>query len=241
MLDVSTTALAAIAAAVLLGSLVQGVVGIGLGLVAAPVTALVAPELMPGTVLLLVTTYPLITLSREREDVDWRGIGWALPTRVVGTGVGVVTVAAVDDAQLGVAVGLMVLLAVLLTARAVVVPVNRRTLAAAGFVSGIAGTATSIGGPPFALLLQHRPARQIRTTLAVYFLVGSLLSLTGLLLAGELLWVQLQVALVMVPLLLIGTALTSVLRPRLRPELVRPLVLVICAASATVLLVRSLA
>lgn len=159
MLDVATGPLLAIALAVLVGSLVQGVVGIGLGLVAAPVMTLVAPQLMPGTMLLLVSTYPLITLAREREDIDWRSIGWTFPTRVVGTAVGVALVAVADDRQLGIAVGLMVLLAVLLSARTVAVPVNRGTLSLAGLVSGVTGTTSSIGGPPFALLLSHRPPR----------------------------------------------------------------------------------
>ena len=36
----------------------------------------------------------------------------------------------------------------------------------------ITGTATSIGGPPMAILYQHQPPKTIRTTLAVYFLAG---------------------------------------------------------------------
>lgn len=241
MLDVAATSLVAIALAVLVGSLVQGVVGLGLGLVAAPVMTLVEPGLMPGTMLMLVSTYPLITLARERDDIDWRSIGWTFPTRLVGTAVGVGLVAVADDRQLGVAVGVMVLLAVLLSARTVRVPVNRGSLSAAGFVSGITGTTSSIGGPPFALLISHRPPRQLRTTLAVYFCLGSGMSLVGLSVTGQLGWQQVQVAALMVPVLLLGTALTGVLRRGLRPGVVRPLVLVVCGASALVLLVRSLA
>ena len=68
-------------------------------------------------------------------------------------------------------------------------PLYRRM---AGFIGGITGTATSIGGPPFALLYQHRPAQQIRTTMAVYFLIGAALSLVGLVIAGDLTGAQLQ-------------------------------------------------
>ena len=108
----------------------QGTIGIGLGMIAAPVVVLLAPELMPGTMVVLVAILPLLTLVGERADIDWRGLGWSLPSRLVGTAGGVWLVATTDDRVLGVAVGVMVLVAVALTVRAVVVPINRGTLAA---------------------------------------------------------------------------------------------------------------
>ena len=59
-------------------------------------------------------------------------------------------------------------------------PINRGTLLPAGLLSGFAGTATSIGGPPLALLYQHSDRPGVRTTLAVYFTTGAAISLTGL-------------------------------------------------------------
>jgi uncharacterized membrane protein YfcA len=238
--ELGVVAAVAVVTALVVGAFVQSTVGIGLGLVAAPVVTLAAPSLMPGGMLMVVVLLPLVTLARERDDIDWSGLGWAFPARVVGTAVGVWVVASVDDRQLGVAVGAMVLAAVLLTWRTVVVPVNRGTLSAAGFVSGVTGTASSIGGPPLALLLQHRAPRQIRTTLAVYFLAGSLLSLAGLLVAGELTREELAFAATAVPALVVGFALSGPLRRRLPEHVVRPLVLLVSGASAVVLLVRSL-
>jgi hypothetical protein len=137
-------------------------------------------------------------------------------------------------------VGVMVLVSVLLTARAVVVPVNRRSLGVAGFTSGITGTSTSIGGPPMAILLQHRPPRQIRCTLAVYFLLGASLSLVFLGIAGQLDKTSFVLAAAYLPCLVVGFALSRPLRRVLPARYVRPLVLAVCAASALVLLVRSI-
>lgn len=239
MLGLDLWVVAVLAATLTLGAAVQGLVGLGLGLVAAPVVALVAPTLMPDLMLWLAAMLPLVTLARERDQVDWRGLGWALPARVPGTAVGVVCVAIFTDEQLGIAVALMVLLAVLLTARAVVVPVTGGTLVAAGFVSGVAGTTTSVGGPPLAVLYQHRPPGQIRCTLAVYFLAGALLSLAGLGLAGTLEVRDAVLALALVPALVLGFVASRVVRTRVRPGHVRPAVLAVCAASSVVLLVRS--
>jgi uncharacterized membrane protein YfcA len=230
----------AIALAILLGAAVQSVVGLGVGLVAAPVITLFEPALMPGTLLMLALVLPAVTLVHDHDDIDWPGLGWSLPARMLGTGIGVWVVTVFSDRQLGIAIGLMVLFMVLITWRVVEVPVTRGTLSAAGFVGGISGTATSIGGPPFALLYQHRPAPQIRSTMAVYFLIGAALSLAGLALSHHVTGSQVRGALVLLPALVLGVVVGALSRRHLPVHLVRPAVLMVSAFSALVLLVRSL-
>ncbi len=226
--------------AVFAGATVQGLVGLGIGLVAAPVTALVEPSLMPGVLLWLAAVMPLVTLAREHDAIDWPGLWWSLPSRIPGTAVGVALVASFSAGQLGVAVAVMVLAAVVLTVRTVNVPVTRSSLLVAGFVSGVTGTATSIGGPPMALLYQHRDPRQLRCTLAVYFLVGAVLSLAGLGLGGTLHGRELGVALVLCPVLGLGFLTSRLMHRRVDPVHLRSGVLAVCALGSLVLLVRSI-
>lgn len=232
--------MAVLAATLVVGATVQGLVGLGLGLVAAPVTALLEPSLMPGLLLWLAFLLPVVTLVREHDQIDWRGLSWALSARAPGTAVGVLLVGVFSVRSMGVAVGVMVLLSVLLTVHAVQIPVNRASLVVAGFVSGITGTATSIGGPPMAILYQHRSPRQIRTTLAVYFLLGAALSLVGLGLAGSLDVPTFLLAMLMVPCLLVGFTLSRLLHRVVPPRHIRPAVLWVCGLSSVVLLVKSL-
>jgi uncharacterized membrane protein YfcA len=237
---VDPTTYAVIAAAVLIGSVVQSAVGLGVGLVAAPVTALLEPALMPGALLMVALLMPCITLVHDHHDIDWRGLGWSLPARLPGTLVGIWVVTALTARELGIAIGLVVIVAVAATWRAIHVPVNRATLSAAGFTSGITGTATSIGGPPIAIVYQHRPAREIRTTMAVYFLVGAALSLVGLLLTRNLTSEQGLAAIELLPFLALGAVLGTQARRSLPAHVVRPAVLLVSSVSALVLLVRSL-
>jgi len=238
---VDPTTYAVIAAAVLIGSVVQSAVGLGVGLVAAPVTALLEPALMPGALLMVAALMPCMTLVFDHHDIDWRGLLWSLPARVPGTLVGVWVVTALSARELGIAIGVVVLLAVAVTWHAVTVPVNRATLSAAGFASGITGTATSIGGPPIAIVYQHRPAREIRTTMAVYFLVGASLSLAALLVTGDLTRDQAVASATLVPFLALGAGLGALARRSIPARIVRPAVLLVSSASALVLLVKSLA
>jgi uncharacterized protein len=233
-------AFALVALAVLLGSTVQAVVGLGIGLIAAPVITLFAPQLMPGVLISLALVLPCITLVHDHHDIDWHGLNWSLPSRVLGTALGVWVVATFSESQLGLFIGTMVLLASLVTWRAVTVPINRPSLSAAGFIGGVTGTATSIGGPPFALLYQHRPPTQIRTTMAVYFLVGAGISLVGLAISGDLELHQVAVAGLLLPAVGLGVLLGVPLRRRLPADVVRPAVLAVSAVSALVLIVRSL-
>lgn len=239
LLGLSLPVVVTVALALLAGATVQAMVGLGLGLVAAPVIALVEPTLVPELMLYLAATLPVLTLAGEREEIDWGGLAWSFPTRVVGTAVGALAVASLAPELLGALVAVMVLVAVALTWRTVVIPLRRSTLMTAGLVSGIAGTATSIGGPPLAILYQHRPPRQIRTTLAVYFLAGALLSVAGLAVAGQLHRHTALLAVCLLPCLIAGGLLGGLLRHRFPPDRVRATVLVVCAASAGALLVRS--
>jgi hypothetical protein len=237
---VDPTTYAVIAAAVVVGSTVQSAVGLGVGLVAAPVTALLEPTLMPGALLMVAVLMPCLTLIHDHHDIHWSGLSWSLPARVPGTLVGVWVVTELSDRELGIMIGLVVLIAVGVTWRAVVVPVNRATLSAAGFTSGITGTATSIGGPPIAIVYQHRPPREIRTTMAVYFLVGAALSLVALTVSGDLTGDQVVAALALLPFLAVGALVGTWARRSLPAHVVRPAVLVVSSASAVVLLVRSI-
>lgn len=224
---------------VLLGATIQGMVGLGLNLVSAPVVTMVAPSLMPELLLVLAVLLPLFTLARERDDIDWGGLGWVLSARVPGTALGVLFLALFSDRAVAIAVALMVLLAVLLTLRSVEVPVRPATLGTAGLLSGLAGTTTSIGGPPVAILYQHRPPEQIRATLAVLFTVGAGMSLVGIGLSGHLDTQVLPLALVLTPCLFVGAWAGRRLRGVFPENQMRYSVLAVCAAAAIVLLVRS--
>ena len=79
------TTYAVIAAAVLVGSVVQSAVGLGVGLVAAPVTALLEPELMPGALLMVAILMPCLTLVHDHHDIDWRGLAWSLPAAALSS------------------------------------------------------------------------------------------------------------------------------------------------------------
>ncbi|HET8618735.1 MAG TPA: sulfite exporter TauE/SafE family protein, partial [Acidimicrobiales bacterium] len=155
------------------GATVQGTLGFGANLLAVPVVALLEPAAVPATTAIIVFPLAAGMTVAERHHVDWRGVGWLLLGRLPGTVIGVAVVALVAPATLSVLTGLAVLVAVAVSVARATVPVTRPTTVAAGVASGAMGTATSIGGPPLALLYQHHEGPVLRSTLAVTFGVGT--------------------------------------------------------------------
>jgi uncharacterized membrane protein YfcA len=221
------------------GAYVQAVVGLGLGLLTAPVVALVEPSLVPVLPLWLALLISGLNLVDEHEHVDWRSTAWSLPARVPGTIVGAWLVASFTEAQIGVALAAMVLLAVVLTIRTVDVPLNPASLAVAGFVAGATGTATSVGGPPIALLYQRGVPEVVRATLSVFFFVGVIVSLTGLALTGSLHREPSLLALVLSPSVVVGYVVGRRTRSLVEGEVFRWAVLGVSTVSALALLVHS--
>jgi uncharacterized membrane protein YfcA len=232
-------AIAVLSVAVLLAAMVQGAVGIGFALVAAPAVTLVDTDLMPGLMILLGFLLPVLTFVREAARTRWRGLGWALGGRVPGTVLGVLVVATVDDQLLAVVVGVVVLAAVALTWYAVEVPETPATLSGAGLVSGVTGTAVSIDGPPVAIVLQHLSGPELRATMSAYFVGGGVLSVAGLAIGGELRAAQGATAAVLLPAVLVGFALSGPLRRHVDAGRTRAAVLGVCAVSALALLGRT--
>ncbi len=226
--------------AVLAGAAVQGSVGLGLGLVGAPVLALLDPTLVPATLLLVTSALPVLTSLRELQDVDWRGLGFALSGRLPGVLVGAWVVVTQPARTTAVVVAVVVLGAVVLSVTSWTARPTPRALLLAGVVSGVSGTATSVGGPPVALLYQHASGATLRSTMGLYFLAGSVLSGSVLALAGEIGLRDVRRALALLPFVLAGFLLSGPLRGRVDGALLRTCVLLLSAGGAVVLLLRTL-
>lgn len=197
----------AIAVVVLLGSWLQGSVGFGLGMLAAPILALLAPSLVPVTVLLLAMGMSVFNVVADRHGVDLRSLGIALVGRLPGTIAGAWLVARLPEREFAFVVATSVLLGVAFAARGWQPRPTAPNVVAAGALSGVMGTATSVGGPPMALVWSSDDGRRTRGTLSAFFLIGSIMSFVGLLAFGAVQGHQVRYALYLAPAVLLGFGL----------------------------------
>lgn len=180
----SPLAIGLLAAVVLVAACLQGSIGFGMGMVAAPFIAMVDPALLPVSVILLALVVTSVVVLLDRGSLDLRGATWALAGRVPGSLAGAALVAVLAPAALSWIVAATVLLGVAVSLRGWRPRVTRTTQAVAGALSGIMGTTTSIGGAPMAIIWQASEGPRLRGTMAAFFLVGSGLSLAALFTLG---------------------------------------------------------
>lgn len=221
-----------------IGAFVQSSIGFGTAVVAAPFVVVLRPELMPGALLVCTFVLPMVQLASGPREIAWRPLGWAVGARLVATPFGVLVVALTSTDVIALVVGVLILITVVASLVAVDLQVTRGTAMGAGAISGISGTAASIGGPFFALVLQHEPPIRLRSTLAVFFIAGSAMAMTGLALAGQMTWLHVQAGLLWLPFVIAGHFLAGPVRARMPAEAVRRGVLTFCVVASVSVIAR---
>jgi uncharacterized membrane protein YfcA len=142
---------------------------------------------------------------------------------------------------MGLAVGGLVLTAVAMSATGMRLVPTPRTVGWAGFLSGFMGTASSIGGPPLALVYQHAPGPRLRATLAGYFVIGGAMSLAALALVGRFGRHEIELAGALLPGALLGFAVSGRLLPLVDRGHTRKAVLGMAALAGLVAIAQQLA
>jgi uncharacterized membrane protein YfcA len=231
--DVSAGQILVALAAVLIGSLVQGTIGFGLNLFAAPFIAIVIPEAVPVTIVLVAWPVGAVAALREHHALDRVALPWLLAAAVPGTLVGLAIVSRADTSTLAIIVGAVTVLGVALSLRAPRIEVNRLTATLAGLVGNITGTAAGVGGPPVALIYQHHRGPTVRATLGVFFAVSATLSVVGYAVTGEITADRALLALALVPAMGVGLWASRHFHHLVDRRWLRPAMLTMCAIAGT--------
>lgn len=237
---VSPAQAGAATAAMALGALVQGGVGFGSALVAAPLLALVDTNFVPGPITVVTTVLNLFVIRAADAAAFDRQVRWSLGGLVPGTIAAGATLLALSARGLSLAFAVMVILGVVITGVGLHVVKRPSTLFGAGVLSGFMGTVSGIGGPPVALLYQHDSGRTLRATLPRYFLVGGSITMVTLVAVGKLGGEELLLALVLVPGMLVGLAGSSWLAGHVDRRTARPFVLLLSTLAAVSVLIKEL-
>lgn len=168
--------------AILAGSLLQRVSGMGVGLIAGPVLSiLIGPVEGILLVNVLATLNAGLTTLTVRENVDWRRFASIAPFLVVGAVPGAVLVAVSSTDGLLVAVGVLLLLAlsvVTLGKKHVPAISGRFPAAVSGVIGGFMNTLAGVAGPAITVYAEAArwPQRTYAATLQPIFMVGGAVS-----------------------------------------------------------------
>jgi uncharacterized membrane protein YfcA len=225
---------------VVLGAVVQGSIGFGLNLIAVPVVALIQPAALPAAMIIMALPMTAGSALREHDQIDRTGVIWATVGRLPGVALGAWIVSRLEPETLALLIGGFVVLASLLSVASPALQVRPASAAAAGFLAGLMGTASSIGGPPIALLYQNAPGPVVRSTLGAAFLIGTAMSLAALALAGQVASWHWAVGAALFPAIGIGLYASRWLHDWLDAGWLKPCVIVFAAISGLGVLAQAL-
>lgn len=221
------------------GSLVQGSIGIGLGILTVPILSLIDPVMAPVPTLLLAIPLTVSMAFRERTDIESKGVIWLLLGRFPGAILGLGLLAIATQRTLDIWIALSVIVAVLILSTGLKMPRNSATEFGTGLMAGVMGMVASMGGPPAALLFKDAKGPTVRSTLALFFTFGLTLTLIARIVAGKITGDDVLLAAWMLPGLAIGYVASSRLRGRVDAMALRPAILVVSSIAAAGLLVRA--
>ena len=218
----------------------QGAVGYGLNIIAAPLLMLLEPGMVPGPIILAALVLTLLMIWRNRAGVDLRNVGWMILGALPGTVLAAIMLPYLPVKVISYALAGLVLLGVVISLSGIHFPARRWVLLTAGFVSGYGSTLASIGGPPVALINQDLPGPRLRATLSTYFTLLSIVSIVSLVPAGRFGGNELQLSLVLLPGVVVGFLLSAPLVRFLDRGYTRVAILSVSAVAAVLLIVEQI-
>jgi uncharacterized protein len=239
-LPVTPLELAAALGLVIIGSVIQGSIGFGLAAVVAPVLLLVNKIFLPGPILFAAMLLNLLIAIRDRRFTDWPEVAVGTSGRIVGMFPAAVAIKFMSAPAYDLLFSVAVLAGVVISLAGWHFRLTLRNLFYTAIGSGFVSTVSAVGGPPMALVYQHEEAPKIRGTLNTIFTLGTPISLFGLWWAGKFGQPELVVGFLLMPAILVGFGLSRYTAGRLPERTTRPAVLALSAATAIIVMIRSI-
>ncbi|AWH96415.1 hypothetical protein A6048_13985 [Dietzia psychralcaliphila] len=243
--DVGPLLLIVAAASVILGTVLQRVSGMGVGLVVAPTLALLLGPVAGVLLTNLTTTVSAVLIGITlRRDIDWHRYVRLAPLIVVGSVPGALLVGAADRSWLEVIIGAALIGTLLMTALVRIPAVSGAVPAAmAGTAGGFLNTAVGVAAPAMLVYAQatNWQQRSFAATLQpIFFTMGltSVITKVGLGAAPISGLPPLSVIGLVVAMVPIGILLGGLVARRVTAEAGRKVAVVVVTAGALLLLGR---
>ncbi|WP_460234628.1 sulfite exporter TauE/SafE family protein [Aurantivibrio plasticivorans] len=239
-LDITPLGLLLACITVFVGALVQTSIGFGFAIVSAPLLFLIDVRFVPGAVMIATIVNSAFNVFYFRASLSIQSLVPALVARIPGTMCGAFLLWWVPLEALAILIAVAIGSAIAASFLRLPLTPTPANLAIAGFLSGVMGTATSIGGPPLAILMQGQEANHIRSQLAAFFSISALLSLFVLGVSGQMPATHWLISLPLIIPVLLGGWLGVRVGPLLPAQHLRSVSLAVCSLAVVFMLWRTL-
>tara|TARA_Y100000590_G_scaffold470718_1_gene668382 strand:+ start:9571 stop:10320 length:750 start_codon:yes stop_codon:yes gene_type:complete len=226
---------------VFIASTAQSVFGMGWGMIAAPLLALLNPSLIPGTIVFLGFFAALYPSIKYYKDVDWYIFKPAIIGRIVGSIIaGWITAYIVASGKIEIVLGCVLLVSIFISVFSIKkIKQNARNHFIAGGISGVLGTIVGVGGTPMGIIYQNENPVMVRANNNLFFTIGSISSVFILLLAGVMKSYHIIYGFLLLPPLFTAS-FTAKYFIKYGNRILKPYILSICTISSIILMLRGL-
>jgi hypothetical protein len=231
--------------AVFVGATIMGTVSFGMGLVVAPVLLLfLDPQPAVVVVNAVIAIVLVLVLAQARRHLGLRRVAGMTLGGLAAVPIGVLVLKSADPTLLKITIAVVILSLGGLSLFDVRIPLTRRRFSGPvfGFLASLSVTTLSIGGPLAAIyvIAQRWPPDTMRVSLAFYFLISYVLAFAlyagaGLVDRETLLNIGL-----LVPALLAGFGLATLIVKRINERAFRYVAIAVIITGGAVLLLREM-
>ncbi len=225
---------------VVFASILQVSIGMGFGMLASPLIALVKPELVPGSILTMGLFVAFAGAWRERRNISINELKLGVLGRIVGSMMAFGLLLLIPDVEsFFIIFGVIMLIAIGMTVYGRKIPFSDKSLLNLSVVSGLIGTITAVGAPPMALIYHDRDPAIVRPTLNAFFFAGSVLGLVSLGFSG---WISIQdfiAAIIFIPAMFVGILISEPFK-KLPSNLMSKILLGLSATASLMLILKGL-
>ncbi len=227
-------------AVVIFASILQVSIGMGFGMLASPLIALIKPELVPGSILAMGLFVAFSGAWRERVNISWTELKLGVGGRIIGSITAFIVLLIIPDVEsFFVVFGIVMLVAIAMTAFGRKVDFTETNLLQLSIISGLMGSITAVGAPPMAIIYHDRDPAIVRPTLNAFFFSGSVLGLISLGSSG---WISVQdfiAAVIFLPAMFFGILVSGPFKG-LPNRLMSSILLGLSALASISLIIRGL-
>ena len=223
-----------------IGSVVQGSVGIGLSLVAAPALIAIDNDFAPGPLMASGVVVSFRHFLFERKHAvrsDLRSLISGLP---FGLAAGIAFIVIADTRLLSIVIGVTILIFAFVLMAGVKVRRTKWSLRFVGAATAFTSSTAALPGPPLALTFSEVEGPRLRGTLGSYVCALGPVLFVALIPAGKFGLDEIRLFATMVPGLVIGLGLSNWARPYLDRSWLRPAILLLSASGGIALILRNL-
>ena len=233
-------------AIIFVGATVMGTVGFGLGLLVSPVLLLfIDPQPVVVMANSLMAILLVLVLLHTRQHLDIRQIGTMVLGGVAAVPIGVLALDLASPATLRITIAVVLLSLAPLTVLKVRLPLATHPLSGPtiGFLTSLSVTTLSIGGPLAAIyvIAQRWPTPKMRASLALFFLSSNVVAFFLYTWAGLVDRQTLANIGVLIPCLLLGFGLATLVVRRIDPRVFGYVATTVIIVGGGVLLGREIA